>query len=181
MHVKYSEIISNIATSSWGSDFSTKEQAEKELLNDKQALGAFAAVELLRRLECLASSLGGKKAERDDPRVYTPDETAVFPDVKVGDRLFEYSLEEGISEFVVVAKNDENHCMMVAVDDFDLKFGPQTRLADEDTRTTPDEAMVFGAEKVIAYWGGEVDFARKLIDTAKKKQPLESFRDGFDR
>ena len=110
MHVKYSEIISNIATSSWGSDFSTKEQAEKELLNDKQALGAFAAVELLRRLECLASSLRGKKAERNDPRVYTPDETAVFPDVKVGDRLFEYSLDEGISEFVVVAKNDENHC-----------------------------------------------------------------------
>lgn len=179
MHVNYTDIISKIATSSWGKDFSSKEQAEKELLADKQALGAFAAVELLRRLECLASSLGGRETERDNPRVYMPDEAAVFPDVKVGDRLFEYSVDEGMAEFIVVAKDDENHCMMVAVDDFDLKYGPATRVADEDTKTTPQEAMLSGAERQLGYWAGEVDFARKLIEAAKKKQPLDSFRDGL--
>ena len=58
MHVNYTDTISKIATHPWGQEYSSEKHAEKALLDDKQALGAYAAVELLRRLECLASALG---------------------------------------------------------------------------------------------------------------------------
>jgi len=176
----FTDIVSGIASKNWGRDFATSDEAEKALVGDKAALTAFASVELLRRLDVIASALGRKQRNNDSPRIYTPQDAVKLEGVSVGDRLYEYSTEEGLAEFIVVAKSPEELCLMVRADDFDLKYGPTTRLADKDTKRTAIEAMRHGALAHLDAYEQEVEFAKRLRDAIDGGLPLQEFESGFD-
>lgn len=176
-HISYADVVSHIAASEWGQQYKNVEHAAKELVGDKEALGAFAIVELLRRLDCLASSLAGNKPEKKPDRIYIPDDANKFPTVNVGDRLYSYDMEEGLTEYLVVAKDDLHHCMIVLVGDFDLKYGPLTSIADSCFET-PEEAMLEEAKRFVKYWAGDVENAQKLLHAIETKQPLSEFMQG---
>lgn len=176
-HISYADVVSHIAASEWGQQYKNVDHAAKELIGDKEALGAFAIVELLRRLDCLASSLAGNKPQKKPDRIYMPDGADKLPNVNVGDRLYSYDLDDGLAEYLVVAKDDLHRCMIVLVGDFDLEYGPSTNIA-ASCFETPEEAMRAEAKRFVNDWAGDVENAQKLLHAIETKQPLSEFMQG---
>lgn len=179
MHQSYTKIVSRIAESTWGQDFKDKESAEKALLNDSQKLSAYASIELLRRLQAVCRAVGKEDNYSNSNRVHIDDSAARLPDVSIGQHLFEFSIDEGMTEFVVVAKGEDDTCLMVMLGDYDLEYGPSVRLADSDTKTSKKDAMLHGAMQKLRWEENAVEMARKIRDCVASDLPLTEFEQGI--
>ena len=177
MHISFSDILSQIADGGWGRDFKDSDEAAKNIMNDRQTLTAFAGVELLRRMNAIARAAGPSESKSHRPKISESD-AVCLPDVSVGDHLYEYDEDSGILEFIVIAKDEKNRCMIVRMNDFDLQYGPTLRLADSDARKTKKEAIEDGARRFLKWNEKGVEFFRKALTVANDGGDMSEFENG---
>ena len=179
MHVTFSEIVSQIADSGWGWEYENKEDAAKKLLEDKQALNAFAILELIKRFNAIGRAAGSDD-ERNDRKITIRKNAKQFPHKAVGDRLFCGDLDDGICEYVIIAKDSEHHCMVVMLNDFSLNYPPAPQIACDYHKESIIDAVKEAATADVKYHGGKAANARAALEAATKGEDVSAFIDGYE-
>lgn len=161
MHRSYLRIVRSLSESSWGREFNNDEEADRSLLDDPQKLAAFATLELVRGLMNFADSIREPQRPRSSNQLLKHEEATPFPDAAIGDRMYQYDLDCGLSEHVVVGKDDDGYVEIVEV-------GPpreqrkRSRYAGKYDHCTVEAAM----REEHAY--RQSDYNRKLRDREVK-------------
>ena len=175
MHIKFSEIASKISQGGWGTEYKTEEQAAKAILQDKPALQAYATVELLNRLNKIARAAGPDEQDESHKKVYVPEDPRIWPDVKIGDKVYEGDDLENVVELLVIAKDDDNRCLMIATRDFDLRYPPRVRMASQQTFLTLAEAVRHAANTDLEYHLPKVDLAKRALEAVESNGDLSEY------
>lgn len=170
-HFNYTDIAAEISKSSWGAEFSSREEAARAMIKDPAKLSAFAALELLKRLG------GGERVERD--RTLTkPSNAKAFPNKLVGDKLYHGDLEEGISESVIVAKDDEGYCL-ICDSYINEMYPPACHYAcDFHSETLRDEIQRI-AKNDVDYHEPRLAFAKAALLALDAGEDVSRFAEGF--
>lgn len=105
----FSDAINSIVNAGWGRK-QTIENLAKSFVENPSELAAWCLVELLQRLDRLFPKPPDPKTDR---HIIPNASTKKFPAAKVGDLLWGGSLEEGFDSYVVIAKDDDGHCLVV--------------------------------------------------------------------
>ena len=179
MHVSYSDIVTAIADEGWGREFESKEVAVKEIIQDKQMLNAFAMLELVKRFNAIGQACGSKKVVTHDRAIRPDGSEPTFPSKEVGDRFYSGDLDDGFREFIVIAKDDEHHCMVVPLNEFDLDYPPQARIASDWHQETKADAVRKAAECDVRYHGGRSENAKAALAAAISGEDVSQFMDGY--
>lgn len=174
-HVNYSDIVTAIADGSWGQDYESQREAEKEMLGDKQMLTAIAAIELIKRLNAIGKACGSQRVNHKEWSIEPFGDEPSFPTKEVGDRLYSGDLEDGISEYIIIAKDENHRCMVVGLHDFDLKWPPEIHLATKCHKETMTDAVKHAAKIDIEYHGEKFELAKGALQAASNGQDLSRF------
>ena len=181
MHIPFSKIINELAGSGWGREFTDMDHGLTELTRDKAELNAYATVELIRRLNAIGDAVGEPRVHEYYNRSLEVSKSApTFPEVAVGDFLYGGDLESGIDRYLIVAKDDQGHCMVVRADDFDLDRVPFLYIANSDHKTTVAEVIKETSEYDIAYCRKRLENAKAAIEAANNGDDLEDFMVGME-
>ena len=181
MHIPFADIINKLTTSTWGREFKDMDHGLNEFTRDKTELNAYATIELLHRLNAIGNAVGGPKVDNYYNRSLEVAKSApTFPDVAVDDFLYEGDLESGIDRYLIVAKDDQGHCMVVRADDFDLDRVPFLYIANSDHKTTVAEVIKETSEYDIAYCRKRLENAKAAIEAANNGDDLEDFMVGME-
>lgn len=179
MHVTYSDIVTAIADGEWGREFDSKSDAEKEIIGDKQALNAFAMIELIRRFNAIGRACGSQSDGCENRSIQLHGREQAFPNKKVGDRLYSGDLEVGITEYVIIAKDENHRCMVVRLNDFNLKWPPVSFLAHEDHKETLADAVRCAAESDVSYHVWRSEHAKAALEAASSGGDVSRFVGGY--
>ena len=179
MHVTFSEIVSQIADSGWGRECENKEDAAKKLIEDKQALNAFAILELIKRFNAIGKA-AGKDDTKNDHKITIGKDAKKFPHKAVGDRLFYGDLDDGIGEYVIIAKDSEHHCMIVMLNNFGLDYPPAPKIACDYHKESIIDAVKEAAQADAKYHGGRAANARAALEAATKGEDVDAFIYGYE-
>lgn len=179
MLVTFSELVSQIADSGWGKECENKDDAEKALIKDKQSLNAFALLELIKRLNAIGKA-AGKADTKNDREITIGKDAKKFPHKEVGDRLFHGDLEDGIAEYVIIAKDSEHHCMIVMINNFHLHYPPAAGIACGYHKESIVDAVKEAATSDLMYHGGRSANAKAALDAATKGEDVSAFIDGYE-
>ena len=177
-HMSFTDVVNSIANSTWGREFETPDDAAKEMVGDLPRLTAYALVELLKRLNAVASAVG-REPTQEDRALRIPVNAKRFPHKNVGDRVFAGDLIDGFWECIVVAKNDEGVCLIVRADDFDLQNPPRVFVACDWMWSTMEEALQNAAEEDREYHEPRLKYAKAALVAVKNGVDLTSYRDGM--
>lgn len=175
MHFSNTDVVNAISDGDWGFDFQDKESAAKKMMGDDKKLTAFALVELLKRLNAIGQACG-KESVPHRRKVYVPEEPAVFPDKNVGDFLYGGDFECGLTRYVIIAKNQNHHCMMIRTDDYDIANPSGPQIADKhDEFATKEEALAKFARTDLEYHGKRATLAQQALDAIASGKPIDDF------
>lgn len=179
MHFAFTDIASQIADGDWGREYETQHEAAKALIQDPNKLTAYCLTELLGRLNKLGRR--NSRWDRGQREIEAPENPKTFPNKNVGDFLWggSGSLLEPTYRQVIIAKDDEHHCLTVICDDFCTDWAPMARFADDEDFETLEEAIRYAAEKDLEYYGSYVKHAKKALAAIEANQDLEPFMEGI--
>lgn len=180
MHVTYSDIVSEIADGGWGSEFESTSDAAKEIIKNKQTLNAFAMIELIKRFNAIGQACGRQDVAHTDKTIRSNGNEKPFPSKHIGDRLYAGDLDDGFTEYVVIAKDENHRCMVVPLNDFDLKYPPQIRIANDWYQETMADAVRQAAEHDVRYHGGRSENAKAALAAASSGEDVSRFVDGYE-
>ena len=176
-HFNFMDIVNSVASENWGSDLGTIEEASKRLIDQPETLGAFASIELLKRLNAVSKAVGRYEPPRDRSIKIRSDHQT-WPTKVVGDKLYSYSAdEEGLVEYIIIAKDARGYCLVVALGDFDLEYPPVVCLSS-DLFATIEEAMLNDADYDIKHYTPRAEYAAKLRAAVEGGKPLDEFMNG---
>lgn len=175
-HYSFKEIAAAIAKNNWGREFETLSEAETALASDPAKLAAYGIVELLSRLNSLASAVGDSRPDYGSSRkISIPDNVKSFPNVPVGGVLFAGDLDEGIGRYVVLAKDENDYCLCALSNDFNLKWPPSGFVADDSCYESLAECVAYAAENDIEYHGPKYEWAKAAKKASETGNDLEKF------
>ena len=178
-HVAFIDAVNHIAKGAWGREFDSMEDAEQKLSSDSPRLAAYALVELLNRLNAVARAVGGKD-KTNRRALVIPENAKQFPNKAVGDRLYRGDFEDGICEYIIVAKNSDGICLVVLANDFDLDYPPRVDVSCSWMHETLKEAVEDTAESDTQYHRPRLEFAEAAAKAAEEGGDLTAFANGFD-
>jgi hypothetical protein len=160
MHVSWSRIIAALVDADdWGQNYESVEAAIKDWDDKPADVAAFGIIELLRRLEGLAPP---REPERS--KLVVPSNAKPYPDKEVGDFVWSGNFLEGFDKYVIVAKGENDVCLMIRCR-WDLEYPALLTVACDYTHATLQEAV----ESEIK---SDQEFVEKdlwRVKTAKKK------------
>jgi hypothetical protein len=181
MHVSFSEIVNKVADDEWGRDFETTEDAAKAIVGDKQLLNAWAVIELIKRFNAIGRAAGnGHDGLLRSRKITLDGDEKKFPNKSVGDRLYGGDLLDGIQEFVIIAKDSQDHCMIVLMNDFDLDWPPKVCIADECHKETLLDAVKQSLEENWPYYADRAAYTKEALEAVAKGEDLTRFLAGFE-
>lgn len=179
-HFNFLETVNGISDG-WGSNFASMNDAQRNLIDNPDKMAAFAALEMLKRFDAVARAMRPSTQPTVESRKIPFVEAGKpFPHVKVGEFLWTGDLWEGIYKCVVLAKNDQQLCMVCVVDDFDTECPPHIRIADSDYYETEEQAVRAGALDVIEYHGKRYERAKRAIEACDSGADLSEFEDAIE-
>ncbi len=185
MHIGYADVVARMVEEDWGQKFKSKEDAARHMIASPEKIGAFATVELLRRLNRVARAIGSCDRNRDEDVLEIPDDAAVFPAKKIGEFLYTCDgIEEGVRTHVIVCKDDAGHCLIVTIGDFDkfLKHSGWRSLsfAYSDAYATIEEAIQAQARHSEQYYEKRAAAAKAALQAIANGDCLDRFVEGIE-
>jgi hypothetical protein len=178
-HVPFTKVISEISKGKWGNEHASLDDAKKDMIGRPEKMTAYALVELLKRLDAICNSVGSPDTDTNDQELSIPDNAKKFPDKQSGDLLFSGDCDDGFCVSIIVAKDENDICMIVSKDEFNLKYPPPTRIACEWMFSTLEDAAKSAVESNIQYYEPRLKFTRKVEKALADGDDLGQLKNGY--
>lgn len=178
MVVPYRKIVSDIAEEGWGNSGSVDiEQQKKDILRDKPALASYALLEILNRMTEI-SRAAGPKDWQDNKQLTLSEYNKAFPHSKVGDFLYQWDVDEGITKSLIISKDDNHFCQVVDISWVRLTTSVYSRFASDDDFDNAIDAVRNVAPSDIKHHGPRYEYAKRALAAAEAGDVSE-FADGI--
>ena len=149
-----------------------RKSVDREVAADPAKIAAWGIMELLRRLS-------GEQKNTSTRRSLTVSENALaLPNASIGSFLYHYDIEDGLTRYIILATDDDGHCLVVPTDDFDLESPPQVRVAADYLHPNLREAMLAAIKTDREYHTPKLEFMEKLESAIASDGDLTPFFDG---
>ena len=178
-HFSFMGIVSKMAKSNWGREFSSDDAAEAALANDPARLAAYALLEMLNRFNKFAKVMSESQSCDSCLKPEKPGNAKPFPSAKVGDFLYSGSIYEGISRSVVVGIDAEGFAV-VAGEWTEGGSVCHPYFACNWHYSSIAEALAADAESDIEYHGKRFQIAKECQEAIASGADLSRFENGMD-
>jgi hypothetical protein len=124
--------------------------------------------------------------ERDEQRDKTPSNAKPFPEKKVGDFVYFGTVDEGVAECIIIAKDAEHRCLTIPVRNDLVDFSaPYTidrcpTVACDHCFATPQEVLLASVANDIDYHGRHLDHSNKVRQAMENNEDWRQFQEGLD-
>jgi hypothetical protein len=190
-HYPKVEVVRSVAAKGYGASFPSEEAAEKALIDNPTNLTASALLEIVRRLNQVASAFARDEEafknklwnEKYDER---PEYAIPFPGAKIGDILYSCEdLEDGVGRDVVVEVCKGDYVLTVSADlgdttDAGLQVRRPVSWGSKYNNRTRELALKYAAEHDIEYHGKRHKLALRVVEAIHKGEDLTEFIAGVD-
>lgn len=185
MHESFVKTIRRISKSNWGSEYKSSEDAAKALAGKGWSITDAAIVEIVRRLNVVVDALArddqnDRSQQEDENFKVRPDGAKAFPGIKIGDILYgDWSIEDGVSRYVVVSVQEGDFCQIVMVDPWSPKIRAYWVEVDAGLFRTEAEAIREGVTNIIKYHKLRLQFAERALRAVETGEDLTPFVNGM--
>lgn len=177
-HVSYKDAVNKIVDSNWGEQYESIKEASRGLIESPDRLTAYALVELLNRLNSICEAIGG--GEKYPPQIndrnsqYIDDDSKKFPGKKVGE--FVYGMGDELpSRYLITAKDEQDYCMVILANDFNLKWPSQISIAGKLLFDTPEESLQYHIDDELKYHLPKIKRVREIETALKEHKDISEF------
>jgi hypothetical protein len=175
-HVSFTKVVSEIAEGGWGQKFESMEDAEKYLIEKPAELAAYASAELLRRLSAFA---GQQDSEEQGRPVERPDNVKLFPGKSIGDFLYSFDIDSGISRCLIVGKDRDDAAIVISTPVASGDCPWLFYAAGDYLFSTEAEAMAGDCKSNLSYYESRFHFLRQIQTALASGGDLSEFAKGL--
>jgi hypothetical protein len=176
----FSDVIRQLARSDRSKRYDSREAAMQSLLKSDAAVGSFALLEIVRRIDQVITALDADgKAMKQTPAFSDIDDSREdarqFPGAKIGDLLYEArSLQYGVDTWVVVEACEGGYVKVVPT-----APGSYSRIffvwANNSFHVTLAGAISASAQHDLQYYGRRVKHAEEALAAFQRGEDLSRF------
>lgn len=159
-HYDYVDLIRQLSRSRWGREFEDEEAGQHHMMENPEKMMAWALMEFLNRLS-------GPPRERG-PLLRAPkvtEESGTFPDVEIGDKLYECEDSgDGVRQLVVLWKDADGHCLVAYYgEEITRQFEAEVFYASKYLHSSLEDELRSVADKDRKYHEPELAKAMAII------------------